>query len=105
MEESVYNQIREKAYEIWQYRQDNSLYYIIDKLGNLQEITPEDDWLLAEQQVRQFCLGECGRLLTVEQKNNPDVSKLRCDFCRPIGIQHAKEFPQRFKKLEAEEEE
>lgn len=86
--------IRERAHEIYLYRLENPCG-VCYRNGDCEKC----DWENAEFQVRQFCLGGCGRLLTVEQKNNPDISKLRCDFCRPIGIKHAQEFPKLVKEL------
>lgn len=39
------------AYEKWQYRQEIGQYIIIDKEGNEREITAQDDYLEAEDEI------------------------------------------------------
>ena len=51
MENNIEQRIRERAYEIYEFRQDTCLTLTIDRLGNLREITAQDDWLEAEIEV------------------------------------------------------
>ena len=44
-------EIRERAYFIWEFRQENDEQYIVGKEGNLREITAQDDWLQAEEEI------------------------------------------------------
>lgn len=46
------DRIAARAYEIWQYRQENGQHLICDHLGNLRERTAQDDWLEAEEEIR-----------------------------------------------------
>jgi hypothetical protein len=43
--------IRERAYEIWEARQAMGMVFIVTRSGQLREISAEDDWLMAEDEV------------------------------------------------------
>lgn len=45
-------QIRERAYEIWEFRQGCGMLFTLDRLGNIREINEQDDWLEAEDEIR-----------------------------------------------------
>ena len=47
----IEDRIRARAYEIWQYRQENQLFITIDRLGQEKPITAEDDWIEASNEV------------------------------------------------------
>lgn len=49
--DAIIELIRVRAYEKWAYRKKHQLFITTDRLGNPREITPEDDWLEAENQV------------------------------------------------------
>lgn len=49
--ENIKQQVRERAYEIYQYRQEFGMIFMVDKLGLVKEINAEDDWLQAETEV------------------------------------------------------
>jgi hypothetical protein len=49
MMENNIPKIRERAFEIYEYRQEYGMTLTTDQLGNLREITPQDDWLEAEE--------------------------------------------------------
>lgn len=53
VDECLKEKIRHRAYEIWQARIETGQHIIIDKLGNEKEITPEDDWIQAANEVIQ----------------------------------------------------
>jgi len=45
------NRIRQRAFEIWQYRQEYNVYIIVTKYGVYQNISAQDDWLEAEAEI------------------------------------------------------
>lgn len=47
----IREKIEKRAYEIWEFRQQHGMLYFMDKLHNLKEITAEDDWSEAEQEI------------------------------------------------------
>lgn len=51
MNSELEQKIRERAYEIWEYRHQAGLLYVFDKLHNIREITAQDDWLEAEREI------------------------------------------------------
>lgn len=51
MTEDIHKQIELRAYEVWQYRQHYGMLYVMDKHGDLRDITEQDDWLEAEKQI------------------------------------------------------
>ena len=51
MNEELTHKIRERAFEIYEYRKENNLQFILDEIGYLREITQQDDWLEAEQEI------------------------------------------------------
>ena len=50
---NIQEQIRRRAYEIWQYRTEYQLNIIITKYGEYQNLTAQDDWLQAEDEILQ----------------------------------------------------
>lgn len=48
----VEEMIRRRAYEIYKFRMENNMFKIIGTDGKLRDITAEDDWLEAEQEIR-----------------------------------------------------
>ena len=69
------DRIRQKAYEIWQYRQEMGQYLIVDNLGNVRKLTAQDDWLEAEFQVLQEgkCLGNDAQDTTAFVQNATEI--------------------------------
>jgi len=51
MDKQLEEEIRKKAYEIWEYRMYCGMLYTLDHLHNLRDITAEDDWLEAEKEI------------------------------------------------------
>jgi len=51
MKDDIEQKIRERAYEIYEYRRDHGLGVTADRLGNLREITAQDDWLESESEI------------------------------------------------------
>lgn len=51
MDVALRDLIQKRAYEIWQYRQEFDVKFVLDERGNLRDITAQDDWLEAEEQV------------------------------------------------------
>ena len=51
MDAELEQQIRERAYEIWEFRQENNMRLTLDRLGNLREVTAEENWLEAEREI------------------------------------------------------
>jgi hypothetical protein len=47
------DKIRQRAYEIWQYRQENHLIVMLGRDFKVRYITAEDDWLEAERQIKE----------------------------------------------------
>ena len=45
--------IRKRAYDIWLYRTEYQLNIIITKYGEYQNLTAQDDWLQAEDEILQ----------------------------------------------------
>ena len=43
--------IRQRAFEIWHYRQENNMHINVDRLGCCQPVTALDDWLQAEDDI------------------------------------------------------
>lgn len=73
MDNHTHKLIELRAYEIWQYRQEFDVKFVLDRLGEIREITELDDWLMAEQEV---------------------MDELK---------EHAQTFKERFEKIEEEE--
>ena len=48
---TIEQQIRNRAYEIWQYRMEFDDTIMVDKHGYERELTAQDDWLLAEKEI------------------------------------------------------
>lgn len=52
MNPELEQKIRERAYEIWEYRQSAGMIYMFDKkINDIREISAQDDWLEAEMEV------------------------------------------------------
>jgi len=51
MAENINEQIEKRAFEIWEFRQEHGMKYMVDRLNNEREITAEDDWFQAKQEV------------------------------------------------------
>jgi len=51
MNEQIEQKIRERAFEIFEFRQQHGMMYIVDRVGNVRKITEQDDWLEAEVEV------------------------------------------------------
>ncbi len=50
-DETTIQRIRERAYEIWEFRQENNMALVVEN-GELRDITAQDDWLEAEEKIR-----------------------------------------------------
>ena len=50
-DEVIAQRIRERAYEIYEFRQENNMALTSDNSGELREITAQDDWLEAEAEI------------------------------------------------------
>jgi len=51
MNPELEQKIRERAYEIWEYRMGCGMFYRLEK-HELRDITAQDDWLEAEEEVK-----------------------------------------------------
>lgn len=49
--ESLMEEIRKRAYEIWEYHRDTGTHLICNQYGQLRERTTLDDWLEAEDEI------------------------------------------------------
>jgi len=49
--QSLEDRIRQLAYEKWEYRRDNQIFFIIDNDGKEIPITEKDDYLQAEDEI------------------------------------------------------
>ena len=49
--EDIEQQIKERAYFIWEYRRDNGMFLTMDRLGNLREINQLDDYFEALDEI------------------------------------------------------
>ncbi len=47
----IQEQIRRRAYELWQYRTEYQLNIILTKYGEYRDLTAQDDWLEAEEEI------------------------------------------------------
>jgi len=43
--------IRERAHKIYEFRQQHGMMCTMDRLGNVRDITAQDDWLEAEEEI------------------------------------------------------
>ncbi len=51
MNAELTEKIRRRAHEIWEYRQEFQINIIVNKYGQYQNLTAQDDWLEAEKEV------------------------------------------------------
>jgi len=51
MSGSVFERIKKRAYEIWEYRTQNNIGFEYRQPGTLYELTAQDDWLEAESEI------------------------------------------------------
>ena len=51
MSESIFERIKKRAYEIWEYRTQNNIGFEYRRPGMLYELTDKDDWLEAEAEI------------------------------------------------------
>ncbi len=58
MNEELIEKIRKRAHEIWRYRQEFQINVIVNKFGQYQNLTAQDDWLEAEKEVMAQMEGE-----------------------------------------------
>lgn len=47
----IRDRIAKLAHEKYLYREKNQMFFTTDELGNLREITAQDDWLEAEDMI------------------------------------------------------
>lgn len=52
MNEELRHRIEKRAYAIWEYRQRIGLVFTSNAFGVLREITAEDDWFEAEEDIQ-----------------------------------------------------
>lgn len=48
---SIIDRIRQLAYEKYLYRMENEIFITTDRLGNIRDITAEDDWAEAQDEI------------------------------------------------------
>uniref|UniRef100_A0A6M3IVQ8 DUF2934 domain-containing protein n=1 Tax=viral metagenome TaxID=1070528 RepID=A0A6M3IVQ8_9ZZZZ len=51
MDDKIIEKIRKRAHEIWEYRQEFQINVIVNKFGQYQNLTAQDDWLEAEREI------------------------------------------------------
>jgi hypothetical protein len=98
MNEETIEKIERRAYEIWKYRMENDEKFALDELGNVKEITAEDDWQLAEQELcpdRRTISGcpLCGFLLLARNESEIFCLKYGCNFKTKVRRSRDKDIP------------